>query len=249
MNRLLPFALLLPAAASLASDPIDRTRSTLAKYVETRQIISAEKQDWELGKEVLEQRIELLESEIVSLRARIAEARSGLAEAAAREGELVRDNRAYRDATVALQAAIGELERKTRDLLDSVPEPLARRVEPLSRKLPKDPGASELSLSVRFQNVLGILNEVNKFNGEIVVTRELRELPDGTTSEVETLYLGLAQAYYVAPDGASAGTGRPGAQGWNWVAADEFAEQIARAIKILQNDEVPAYVSLPVEVQ
>lgn len=254
-DALLSLALAVPLLAMPAfaetgeADAIDSTRSTLAKYVETKQIISKEKQDWQLGKEVLEQRIALLEGEIASLRDKIAEARSGINEAASKQRELVNDNEEYRAAAVALVETIGGLEATTRRLLVAVPEPLATRVEPLSRKLPKEAGETTLSLSQRFQNVLGILNEVNKFNGEITVVRELRDLPDGTQSEVETLYMGLAQAYYVAPDGATAGTGVPGPEGWSWKAANELAGEIARTIAILQNEDVPAYVSLPVEVQ
>lgn len=255
MTRPIRSALLLLVAATLLSgrpaqaDEVDTTRQSLARYVETRQIISRERQDWELGKEVLEQRIALLEGEIGALRGKIAEARSGLREVSGKQGELTRDNRELRDAAFSLQSSIGALETSTRSLLKSVPEPLADRVEPLARKLPAEPFATQLSLSQRFQNVLGVLNEVNKFNREMTLLREIRELPDGSTSEVQTLYLGLAQAYYVTPDGESAGTGHPGRDGWSWRAADQLADEITQAIAIMQNEEVPAYVSLPVEVQ
>ena len=134
-------------------------------------------------------------------------------------------------------------------LLVSVPEPLSRRVEPLSRKIPKDPRKSDQPLAQRFQNVLGVLNEVNKFNKEISVFREIRDLPDGSTAEVQTLYLGLGQAYYVTPNGTAAGTGMPGPQGWTWTEANELSQEIAQAIQILEDNGTPAYVPLPIRVQ
>lgn len=234
---------------STESDAIDSTRSTLAKWVETRQIVSEEKRDWELGKEVLEQRIALLEGEVAALQEKISVARGGIEEADLEQRERIAQNRGLRQASATLEEVIGAVEAKTRALLVSLPEPLARRVEPLSRKLPEDPAKTELSLGERFQNALGILNEINKFNREIVVTREIRELPGGSTAEVQTIYLGLGQAYYVTPNGDAAGTGRPGPGGWSWSASNEMAQEIARAIAILQNEDVPAYVPLPVQVQ
>jgi hypothetical protein len=96
---------------------------------------------------------------------------------------------------------------------------------------------------------VGVLNEVNKFNRDVTVTSELRPLPDGRTVEVQALYVGLGQGYYVSPDGKSAGYGRPGEDGWEWVAEDALASEVARAIKILQNEDVPAFVPLPVEMR
>jgi hypothetical protein len=126
---------------------------------------------------------------------------------------------------------------------------LRQRVAPLSERLPDDSDRTEASLSQRFQNVIGILNEVNKFNRDITVTSELRTLSDGTVAEVQALYLGLGQAYYVTVDGSAAGVGRPGPEGWDWSSADEFAESISRAIAILRNEEVPAYVPVPVQIR
>jgi hypothetical protein len=106
-----------------------------------------------------------------------------------------------------------------------------------------------MSLGERFVNVLGVLNEVSKFNGDITVRSELRPLPDGSSAEVQLLYVGLGQAYYATSDGGSAGVGRPGAEGWIWESADEHAPGIAEAIAILKNEQVPAYVPLPVRIQ
>ena len=97
--------------------------------------------------------------------------------------------------------------------------------------------------------MIGILNEVNKFNGDISVSNEIRELPGGVRAEVRTLYLGLSQGFYVTADGAGAGVGLPAEAGWEWTPQNELASEITRAIAILQNNEIPAYVPLPVKIQ
>jgi hypothetical protein len=74
-------------------------------------------------------------------------------------------------------------------------------------------------------------------------------MPDGSTAEVKALYIGVSLGYYVTPDGDAAGVGQPAPEGWSWTPADDLADRIARAIAILDNEDVPAYVPLPVKVQ
>ena len=71
----------------------------------------------------------------------------------------------------------------------------------------------------------------------------------GSTAEVKALYIGLGQAYYVTPTGDAAGVGQPTPDGWKWTPANDLAPEISRAIAILQNEEVPAFVPLPVTIE
>ena len=107
----------------------------------------------------------------------------------------------------------------------------------------------KLSLSERFQNVLGILNEVNKFNREIAVTSEVRTLADGTSAEVTALYVGIGQGYYVSADGKVAGVGSAAPEGWVWTPANDAAARVAKAIAILKNEQPASFVPLPVRVE
>ena len=58
-----------------------------------------------------------------------------------------------------------------------------------------------MTIAERYQNVVGVLNEVNKFNQDIHVVSELMELPDqpSVKAQVRAIYFGLGQAYYVTP--------------------------------------------------
>jgi hypothetical protein len=228
---------------------LDSTRSTVAKWVETQQIISKEKKDWQLGKEVLLQRISLIENEIASLEEKIAETRGGIDDADGKRHELASRNTQLKSASASLYDRIGPLEEKARQLLATLPEPLRKRVEPLSQRIPDDPSDTEVSLSERFQNVVGVLNEVNKFNRDVSVTNELRRLPDGSMAEVTVVYVGLGQAYYVTSGGDGAGVGHPTEQGWEWTAANHLAPEIRQTVEILENVQPPAFVPLPVEIR
>ena len=67
--------------------------------------------------------------------------------------------------------------------------------------------------------------------------------------EVEILYLGLAVAFYVDRAGENAGTGRPGAAGWEWSADNAIAGQVRRAIDIHSKSAEPGFVELPFKIQ
>ena len=239
----------VPVLGETGEEALQSTRDTLARWVETQQVISKEKKDWRLGKDVLEQRIQLLEGEIEGFRERIAATRKGIDEADLERRELLDEKRELEQASQSLVETAAVLERKTRELIATLPSPIRDRIAPLSQRIPKHPNDTELSLGVRFQNVIGILNEVNKFNRDIPVTTEVRQVSGGGSAEVQTLYVGLGQAYFVTASGDVAGFGQPTPEGWAWTEAPELAPSIAHAIAILKNEEVPAYVPLPVELK
>jgi FtsZ-binding cell division protein ZapB len=238
------------AGAGGQAPAVETVRSTLARWVETQKILSRERSDWQVGKELLEQRIALIQGEIGALEERTRQVREGAGETDRRQSEVVARNASLRDAAAALHEMIGGLEAKTRRLLVALPDVLKERVAPLSQRLPAAQGqASQTSLSERFQNAVGVLNEINKFNRDVTVTSEIRRLPDGTSAEVRALYLGLGQGYYVSPRGDLAGVGLPAPEGWQWSPANELAPEISEAIAILENRAVPAFVPLPVSIQ
>jgi len=235
-------------AAGEPDDVVDAARAKLEKWVETRRIISNEHRNWALGKETLTDRIELVQREIASLRSRISDAEESIAEADKKRADLSDEKERLKNASASLNGTALALETRTRELLNRLPDPIRERVKPLSQRLPDKPEETKLSLSERFQNVVGILNEVNKFNREITVTSEVRDLPDGTTAEVTALYVGIGQGYYVSGNGEAAGVGTATADGWVWTPSNEAAPRIAAAIAILKNEQVAEFVRLPIRI-
>lgn len=243
---LLPF---LARAAENASVEIDAVRTSLEKWVEIQRIISLEKRDLALAKEMLNERIELVQREIDTLRDRISDAEKSVAETDRKRSDLMVENNRLKISSASLTATLASLENRTRQLLGRLPEPIRERVKPLSQRLPEPSSETRLSISERYQNVVGILNEVNKFNREITITSEVRTLPDGTSAEVTALYLGIGQAFYSGANGKIAGIGTVMDQGWDWKPANESAAEIAQIIAILNNERVASFVQVPVEIR
>ncbi|MFM7259162.1 MAG: DUF3450 family protein [bacterium] len=244
-----------PAQAPAASTPaeiaarIESTRETLEKWVESRRLLSEEKRDWVLAKDMLISRAEMLKGEVGEVDGRIVEAEKSVTDADRRSADLVARNDALKAASGELAAMAASLETRTKELVTRLPDPIREKLRPLTQRLPDDPAKSELALSTRFQNVVGIVNEVNKFSREITVTSEVRKLPDGSSAEVTTVYLGLAQGYYVGGGGRLAGIGGAGDNGWTWTPANEYAPQIAKVVAILKNEHPAEFVPVPLGVK
>lgn len=246
------YSLLGIATSALAAGTesgVEGVRTGLEKWVETRKVTSLEQRDWALGKEMLTERIELVQREIDSLKSKISEAQQSIGDADKKRADLVTENDKLKEASAGLAESMVALEIRTRTLLKNLPDPIRERVKPLSQRLPENTGDTKLSFAERFQNIVGILNEVNKFNREVTVTSEVRTLPDGSSAEVTALYVGIGQAFYVSANGKTAGTGTATPEGWRWIANNDLAPQVAKAVAILKNEQVAAFVQLPVEIR
>ena len=237
------------AAAQQGPEGLDEARGALERWVETRKVITEERRDWTLGRELLTDRIALVQREIDGLKTRVAEAQGSIREADVKRDELVAQNEKLKEASGKLAAMVATLESRTLALLARSPEPIRERVKPLSQRLPTAGETTKASLSERFQNVVGILNELNKFQREVTVTSEVRQLTDGTSAEVTVLYIGVSCAFYASADGRAAGLGNSTATGWEWQSANERATDILKAIAVFRNESVAEFVQLPLRVQ
>ena len=227
---------------------LEETRLMMGKWIETQQIISKERKEWQQGRDILLGRLELIKQEVAALQEKIAQADSGVAEVARKREELLAQKSQVSALGGHLTTAVSGMETELRRMLASIPEPTGARVQLLFQRMPEDPASTSVTVAERFQNVLGILNELNKANTEINVCYEVRQLADGKPAEVRSIYVGLGQAYYVSARG-EAGIGRPTPAGWQWEPSQTIAPQVVKALEIVQGKQTPAFVPLPVKVQ
>jgi hypothetical protein len=236
------------AAPAGSADEIARTREAMRLWVETSRTISAEERDWRLAKDLLESRIAATTREIAERRKDIEEAEASITDSDRKRLELVAENDRLKEGTVVLEEIIAGFEARTRSLLKRLPDPIRDRLKPISVQIPEDPATTELDLGRRYLNVIGVLNEIDKFNREVSEYSEIRQRPDGTTAEVVTVYFGLGQAYYLGRDGRTAGVGRPGPDGWVWTELDGSIPAITELVSIVRNETPAAYVDLPLVI-
>lgn len=238
-----------PTAPAAQATALEQARLTLGKWIETQQIISRERSDWSQAKEVLQGRVELVGKEVSVLQDRIAQTKTSIAESDRERDALASKLDALKATSGELDTAVKALEDRIRTLLGRLPDPLAAKLQPLVQRMPSGEAAARISTAERFQNVLGILNELNRANSEITVSYEVRKLADGSSTEVQVIYVGLAQAYYLSPRG-DAGIGRPGSDGaWIWTADKSIAGDILLALEVIQGKHPPTFVPLPLSIQ
>lgn len=252
--RRLWFALGMAWAGGLALGqtplrPLDDARQALDQWVQTRQLISTTQTEWVAEEEVLRASVTMFEQELADLATRRSDLGAGGVQVA-QEQEALEAEKAELEAVreVAREAA-ARLERRLPKLLAQLPEVLVERLAPLTVKLPGDPDQTPQGPVERLQTLVGILNEIDRFGSSLTVETEIRKLPTGIEAEVETLYLGLAQAYFVGEGGRFAGVGQPGAAGWEWASQDDLAPAVQKAIAIYRNRQAAGFVPLPVVIQ
>ncbi|MCI0586091.1 MAG: DUF3450 domain-containing protein [Planctomycetes bacterium] len=237
-----------PPAPTPPGPTLEETRLAMGKWIETQQILSKERKDWQQGKEILLARLEVIRQEVSSLEGKIAQAQTSVAEGQRKKDDLRAENERLKAVGAQLAEALSAMEGELRPLFRSLPEPVRAKLQPLVQRIPEDPANTRVSAAERFQNVLGILNELNKANNEIAVLYEVRNLSGGAPSEVQAIYVGLAQAYYLGARGES-GIGRPTPEGWQWEASRSLAESLRTVLEILQGKHSPAFVPLPVTLR
>ena len=227
---------------------LDETKLIMGKWIETQQIIAKERNDWQQGREVLEGRIKIVSDEIAALEEKIGVSRKAVAETDAKRGEMTAAADQLVAAADSLAKSAAAMEGEVRKLVAATPEPVLKRIKPFVDRMPTEATTKPVTPAERFQNVLGILNELNKANNEIAVEYEVHTLADGKPAEVQAIYLGLAQAFYVSATG-EAGIGRPSANGWTWEPSKAIGNDILKALEIIQGKHTPAFVPVPVKIQ
>ena len=227
----------------------DEARTALDKWVETRQLISKEKADWQTEKETLQETVGLLEKENQLLDEQITKLETTTTQADKERDRLIEENQALSTAAATIRTTVAQLEKRVLELSKSFPPPLMERIEPLFKRIPNNPATTRLSLGERMQNIIGILSETDKFNGNITLVTELKKDPSGAEISVKTVYLGLGAAFFVDHAGRFAGVGVATHDGWTWTPANELAPRIAKVIFVYENAAAAEFVQMPITIK
>lgn len=249
MRQVIGVMLVIAAGAAWAQEDLEAAKQSLEKWLETESLVTKEEQDWRVGRELLQERLDLIRRESDALKERIAQTKKDMGEAVTKTTELKAQNERVKAGTKSLADDIKPLELRTLSMLPRTPEPVRLRVAPLTQRIPTNPKACKLTLSERYQNVIGTLNELNKATRELSVSGEVRQLADGRKVEVSVFYIGLAQAYYVNEKSGVAGAGRVGRYGWMWQERNDLVRPVAHVLAVYKGESPAAYVPLPVSVK
>lgn len=236
-------------AAEAGVNALTQSRSTLEQWVQTKQLVSKTRSDWEADKESLAQTVALYERELKSVDEQMSKVSTNNTQV----------QREMTEAT-ALQAAAHEtlgqarefaagFEAKVKELVPRLPAPLQDILKPQLAKLPADPANARLLAAERMQTLVGILNEIDKFNNAVNLFNEKRKNSAGDEVAVQTVYIGLGAGYFVNEGGDFAGVGAPGDTGWEWTIQSDLAAKIQEVVKIYRMERTAKFVTLPATVR
>lgn len=224
---------------------IETAKTVISEYVNVRQSIARTRAEWEVYREMANRRIDLYEREIRDLRERIQRSEERTTQAQREIARIRSEIEEFRAANDVVSQALPELEDQLKEISEFFPDPLNDKVGRLVRQLGRSRQATD-----RMAVLIGIMNEVDKFNSEFTVAQAERRMEAGETRLVDVVYLGLTVGYYADRDGTIGGIIRPARGGWEWVPDNSRAPAIRRALEFYSGEVKPALlVDLPLEVQ
>ena len=249
--KLAVLPLLIVSPFSRAAGPnLQETRTALEQWVELRKLISEEATNWRIDRELMADTVDVLGLEMGLLEERVLEAEENTTEADKAREELTEENEILKEASRTVEDIMPEMEAQVRELIVRFPDALNDRIEQLIKRMPAPDRArkTRVALGERVQNIVGILQEVEKFNKQITVVTELKSLESGEMAQVKTVYIGLGQGYFVDENAQYAGIVKPTAEGWQEEIRNDLASSIRDVVKIYENEKLAEFVPLPVEI-
>lgn len=237
------FASLLASGAQEVVDEVKiiELREAISKLVDVQTLESKERNDWVAKKASFGALLELHQRELKLLDEELAKAGKTAPAHETQTADLESEIQALKQARQLTAEAIARNLPRLSTLAQQFPKPLLVDVEAdlasLKAHGPQDEPRDAL------QSMLAVLAKAEQFNRRFTRSTEVQ---DG--SEVQVLYLGLAQAYYMdrkADGKGKAGVGRPSAEGWTWKSQAEIREALQAAFEIMDKKRQPATVTLP----
>ena len=228
---------------------LNETRETLAKWVETRQLVSRTKADWQADKETLEQSIKLFQRELQSVEEQMSKLSTNSTQVDKERDQAEALKKSSNESLERARQFAVEFEAQVTGLVPQLPAPLQDILKPLLSRIPTDRANTRMSAAERLQGIVGVVNELDKFNNSVAVLSEKRRNQQGEEIAVETVYVGLGAAYFVNAGDDFAGTGTPGRGGWDWTIKPELASAVRDVIRIYRNERPARFVALPTVIR
>ncbi len=233
---------------------IERSKALISEFYELQKQIDAAEARGRSETQILDARLDLLTIEITNLREDTAKKEATITETDEERSALDTENKELDSAQGTYLDAVEKMEERVRELMPKLPDPLQQKVADFVKNMP-DPDTRreevDMDLSSRFATALAVLDQITRWDSEVQLVQETRGLSDGREVEVQTLYLGLAQALYAgAGEGTDvAGIGVPTPRGWSWKETPDHAGAISTAIRQYTQEAPAAFTAVPIDLQ
>lgn len=216
-------------------------RETISKIVDLQTTESEERLDWKARKDEFAALLDLQARELKLLDEELNKAGQSAPSHSEATEEIKTEIAALKQARSLATEAVSRNLPRIISLAKRFPQPLLKEAEielaTLSAWKPADEPRDAL------RSILTLLAKAEQFNRRFTRSNEIR---DGR--EVDVLYLGLAQAFYMDQKD-QAGIGKPGDNGWEWKSNPEIRSELSKAFETLDKKRPPTMVTLPLEIR
>lgn len=246
--RVFLFALCLSLLHAQASSPVESVRNSVKEWALAEQTRSREAADWQVEKQLMIDLKRVLEQEIKGLKDTIATSEASLNEADETRNQLLKKRAENINQRQILESFVGASESRVFALQAYLPTPLSERLAPVFKRIPQNTSETSLSLAERMQTVITVLDALRSFDQKITLHKEIRpSSSDNPAQQVSTLYVGLAQAYYLGSE--DAGIGYPSAKGWHWESLPSIRKELEAAFAIASDRDMNSrFIDLPLHL-
>ena len=218
-------------------------QSQLEQWVKTRQLISEEASSWEAEKATLTELNSVRQQESVQLDEFVTAAGQRVAEISDKRTAFAKEEADLKAWRSELEKRLADLRPKLAPLLPRLPPPLREKIEESLIRI-ESPDPDE-PLQNRTRDILLVLQSYLDFQNTFTVDSDVREI-DGARREIDILYLGMTQAWYVDTKGKHSGYGHPSNAGWEWTEDASIAANVRAAIEIQTKRAMADFVELPI---
>lgn len=244
MSRTL-FFILLSTSSWVHAAPDDaavlKLRETISKIVDVQTTESQERLDWNAQKDEIAALLDLHARELKLLDEELTQAGQSAPGHVESAEKIKTEIAALKQARSLTTEAVSRNLPRMINLTKRFPHPLIKEAEIELATLNTWKTTDDPRDALR--SLLALLAKAEQFNRRFTRTTEIR---DGR--EVEVLYLGLAQAFYMDRKG-KAGVGLPSADGWVWKPVPQIRSELSIALEILDKKRPPSMVNLPMEIR
>lgn len=230
----------------LGADEVQQAESQVERWMEVEKNIQSTRTDWKEEQESLKLSINLLKTESERLKNKTGELSNQLEDRKQAQGKVSEELERLTAVEEHLRAQLVPIVQRLVKLEPAFPQPLKQKLRK-SRAAFSDPSTIKDASKI-LDALVTALTEIEQFNDSITVSAELMDI-GGKQVQVDTVYLGLAQAYYIDRAETRAGVGIPSSTGWDWEERNDLASAVSRVIRISKNEQAAQFVPLPVSIQ
>ncbi len=245
VSRLWLLALLAGSLHGAESASLETVEKSAGDWLKVRAETARLETEWTTQRQLLDsmvhgltERAQALEVKRDYLRTKTAKDRDDLA-------ALENSNKT---ATAGLQSVEEQLKATSAQLLQlrrSLPPRLSDALAMSYKSLAE----TELTLGVRMQLTMTMLNRCQQFNRSITCEEEILKLGgDGSARQLEVIYWGLSHGYALDRSAGKVWFGSPGPEGWQWAPVADAADHVTRLIAIYRGKSEPEFVEVPVSL-